>query len=158
MRENAYEKKALYMACKENNKAEFLSDFSAAEELLEKDYVGYSADAAALRIATLIPEGISARQINAALLLAELTDIPEITPLFSQVEDDDIPLFLPVLVKDGKRDALKNYLIQHDIYCPVHWPISELHRLNAETKKIYDEELSLIFVALQENSVARGRL
>jgi len=41
-----------------------------------------------------------------------------------KLEKDDCPLFVPIKVKN--RDALRNYLIDHDIYCPVHWPNRDL--------------------------------
>ena len=49
------------------------------------------------------------------------------------------------MVKDGKRDALRSYLLSRDIYCPVHWPLSEQHvGLSERAKEIYAEELSLV--------------
>ena len=53
-------------------------------------------------------------------------------------------MFVPVLVPDGKRDALRQYLMQNEIYCPIHWPISDLHRLDKRTGQIYENELSLV--------------
>ena len=42
------------------------------------------------------------------------------------------------------RDELKRYLISNNIYCPVHWPKSEYHKLNVETEKLYNQEISLV--------------
>ncbi len=40
---------------------------------------------------------------------------------------------------------LKNFLIEKEIYCPVHWPLSSMHKgISDNAKRIYGEELSLI--------------
>ena len=57
---------------------------------------------------------------------------------------NDCPLFVPVIIKNGKRDALKNYLLENQIYSPVHWPVSKFHKLKKEEKNIYDNELSIV--------------
>ncbi|NBH32795.1 hypothetical protein D3Z58_04330 [Clostridiaceae bacterium] len=48
---------------------------------------------------------------------------------FKDMRDTDCSLFVPVLVPNGKRDRLRRYLIENEIYCLVHWMISEYHRL-----------------------------
>lgn len=80
------------------------------------------------------------RRNNAALLMEAF---PQLL-VFRKTEQADCPLFVPILVPNGSRDKLRKYLIQKEIYCPIHWPISIYHRLNAQTEKIYAEELSLI--------------
>ena len=61
------------------------------------------------------------------------------------MSNGDVPLFVPIFIKKDYRDRLRDYLIAHQIYCPVHWPISEYHRkVTNYEKTIYDEELSLI--------------
>lgn len=64
-----------------------------------------------------------------------------IFPTFSQ---EDCPMFVPILVPDGKRDELRQYLIKHEIYCPVHWPVSKYHKLGEKEMRLYQNELSLI--------------
>lgn len=64
--------------------------------------------------------------------------------IFPSFSTEDCPMFVPVLVPDEKRDALRGYLIQHDIYCPVHWPVSEYHKLEERELNIYQNELSII--------------
>lgn len=53
-------------------------------------------------------------------------------------------MFVPVLVPGGKRDELRRYLIKNEIYCPVHWPVSDYHRLDNKEQFIYDNEISLV--------------
>ena len=64
--------------------------------------------------------------------------------LFPEMKHTDCPMFVPVLVPDNKRNELRRYLIDHLIYCPIHWPLSEYHSLTEEEQYIYDNELSLI--------------
>lgn len=51
----------------------------------------------------------------------------------------DTPLFLPIFLKTGERDALRNHLIGKGIYCPVHWP-----EVMGASVGIRSNELSLI--------------
>ena len=53
-------------------------------------------------------------------------------------------MFVPILVPDGKRDELRRYLIKHEMYCPVHWPVSMYHKLDKRAEIIYKNELSLV--------------
>ncbi|MDD5792879.1 MAG: hypothetical protein PUD22_09880 [Erysipelotrichaceae bacterium] len=78
------------------------------------------------------------RRANAKNLLAELGEYA----LFKEMGADDCPLFVPIIIDN--RDELRKYLIDHAIYCPIHWPISPLHQLSEEERYLYDHELSLI--------------
>jgi hypothetical protein len=42
------------------------------------------------------------------------------------LEEDEAPLGLPVRLSCGRRDALRQYLGQHSVYCPVHWDLSHV--------------------------------
>ena len=50
--------------------------------------------------------------------LARLGVSPKV--LICRIAEDACPLVLPVRVKD--RDALRRRLMEHRIYCAVHWP------------------------------------
>ncbi|MEG1781527.1 MAG: hypothetical protein RR242_09510, partial [Clostridium sp.] len=80
------------------------------------------------------------RRENAKVLLQILSELA----FFPNLEQNDCPLFVPISVPYGKRDALKQYLITQQIYCPGHWPVSQLHTLTAQTKFIYESELSIV--------------
>ena len=56
--------------------------------------------------------------------------------------DDFVPLTFPVYVTD--RDMFRKYLIEHQIYCAVHWPLegTELEG-NSDAEWISDHILSL---------------
>ncbi len=122
-------------------KREFLNDFNEAEEILESvDIVPAQKRDVWLASKLDIDLIRSKRRSNAEVLRNAFSD----WLIFPELRQGDCPLFVPVLVPDGKRDALSRYLIDREIYCPIHWPVSEYHQLDDRTKYIYENELSLI--------------
>lgn len=119
----------------------YLSMFAEAEAQLEDAGIVAAADRD-VRAARRLDVGYikDRRRKNAAVLREAFPD----RLIFPRMKETDCPLFVPVLVPDGRRDALRRYLIRHEIYCPVHWPVSEYHRLDGETEKLYQNELSLV--------------
>ena len=143
IRKRAYALKASYISGQITDK-HFLDLFITAEELLEKDYAGYSADNESLDAAAVLKRYSQARRENAVFLLNGLLKSKLVTPVFPKMRCGDVPLFVPVLVNGDSRDALKKYLIENRIYCPTHWPLSDLHTISSEEKVLYEQELSLI--------------
>lgn len=139
LRRKAMEEKQAYLQGKRANK-EYLTIFAEAETLLD----GLCSGAAMQDIEAANHFDISAvrtkRRENAAVLLEAVSNMA----LFPNLEKGDCPLFVPVRIPAGKRDALRKYLISHEIYCPVHWPRSPLHQIGKLERKIYEEELSLV--------------
>ena len=146
LRKRAASLKMKYMSGETVDKKEFLDLFNEAEELLEKDYVGYAPSVEAFSdfLSLDVNALKQARVRNAEALMNGLKDIPQIHLMFDELNSKDVPLFVPILVEKD-RDALRKCLIEHDIYCPVHWPLSEYHKeLNQRSKTVYQQELSLI--------------
>lgn len=146
LRLKAVAMKEQYLAGKGGEKQEYLSLFHQAEELLETNYIGYRPTTEDLEklmnLDTLFI--IRRRKENAEILVNGLKKVSEIKLLFPVVKEGDVPLFVPILVEE-KRDKLRKYLIQHGVYCPIHWPISEWHKgLSVRGTVIYGQELSLI--------------
>ena len=140
LRKSAMAKKREYILGNTNSK-DYLETFGIAEERLEKtDILG------------AVPEDVEKmklmdlqlvkkrRRDNAEYLLKQFSDIA----VFPSLSGNECPLFVPILVPDGKRNELRRYLIENEIYCPVHWPLSEYHRITEKAKEIYDNELSLV--------------
>lgn len=78
------------------------------------------------------------RQKNAQYLIQKLFDggIPTILP----VSEDKVPLFVPIWLEN--RDEVRKQMFQHEIFCPVHWPLEGLPlKKGAEMAQ---HELSLI--------------
>lgn len=137
LRDAAACEKERYIAGLPSDKQRFLSAFRAAEQILDEDYAGY----AGIPVDVDVQQLAARRRENAAFLLRELSTIPQIRLWRENIGHDDTPLFVPILVDPQIRDDLRSYLINRQIYCPVHWPKSSYHGLCNE---LYDMELSLI--------------
>ena len=146
LRKQASSMKRTFMDSGIGEKQEFLDLFEKAEELLETDYVGYkpSADTMAAFLQLDTTYIARNRQRNARILIDGLQDIPEIELMFQAVQDDEVPLFVPVLLRENRAE-LRKYLIDNAIYCPIHWPKSEFHRgISQRAEMLYSHELSLV--------------
>ena len=140
LREKAMEEKEEYIAGKRNDKG-YLRIFDEAEEILEEVEIVSASDRDIQLAASLDVEEIRIRRrINAEILRKAFPD----WLIFHDLSTTDTPMFVPILVPDGKRDALRRHLIENEIYCPVHWPVSKYHRVDRRTDYIYKNELSLV--------------
>ncbi len=120
---------------------DFLRMFAEAEEYLDVCSLAGADMRDIEMVRKLDVEGISSqRRKNAKTLLSELSDMA----IFPEPKRDDVPMFVPILVPDGKRDALRRHLIEREIYCPVHWPLTKHHSPDKKTLEIYENELSLV--------------
>lgn len=140
LRKEGMREKSRYIETGDGDKG-YLGILGRAEELLENTGIAPAAPrdvelARKLDVATIRDVRIR----NAKILRDAFRDrliLPELAP-------EACPLFAPIFVPDGKRDSLRRRLIERDIYCPVHWPISEYHRLDEKTETLYRSELSLV--------------
>lgn len=140
LRKRAMEEKSEYITGRRTDK-DYLKIFDAAEDSLETVGVAPATDRDVELAQRLDVETIKTkRRANAEVLRTAFPD----WLIFSKLAPRDTPMFVPVLVPDGKRDALRRYLIKNDIFCPIHWPVSDYHKLNARTINIYQNELSLV--------------
>ena len=141
LREKAMQLKESYIRGLGTADKGYLKIFREAEDVLEHVGCVPAADRDVRYASRLDVEGIRAkRRANAKILMAAFAD----WLVFPELKDGDCPMFVPVLVPDGRRDNLRRCLIQHEIYCPVHWPVSRYHRLDGKTEGIYGSELSLV--------------
>ena len=139
LRAKAMEEKVRYLAG-EGDKS-YLEIFAEAEDLLEEAGISPATERDIALAKTLDVSFIRQRRRENAELLREA--FPD-RLLFPDMKETDCPLFVPVRVPEGQRDALRRYLIEREIYCPVHWPVSGYHRLTEKEQSFYDEELSLV--------------
>lgn len=142
----AFSLKNAYMSGESQDKAEFLTVFNEAEEMLEEDYVGYRPSIDTIEKLSNLDISFIKRKHreNAAALIAGLNDISGIHLVFEKIDECETPLFIPILIPEG-RDGLRKFLIDNQVYCPVHWPLSEYHvGLSQRGKEIYAMELSLV--------------
>ena len=82
---------------------------------------------------------VERRRKNAQILLDGLLDLKEILSVPEIDLSEDVPLFLPILMETNRRDRLREYLVQHRIYCPIHWP-----EVMGAPEGVRENELSLI--------------
>lgn len=140
LRENALLQKSEYIKGQCMDKG-YLKIYAEAEMMLENVDIAPAADRDVQLAQRLDVDFIkSRRRNNAKVLRTAFQD----WLIFKDMKGTDCPLFVPVLVPNGKRDSLRRYLIENEIYCPIHWPISEIHRLDEQEQFIYKNELSLV--------------
>lgn len=140
LKQQAMTQKAAYLRGEKAAKEEYLSLFAESNNMLalqsadrlmsnQSQQILCEWDAERMRMI---------RRENAGVLYRELKDICGVHPLFPE-EKMDCPLFVPVLVENNMRDALRRHLIENEIYCPVHWPAPE-----GAYSGVPEQELSLI--------------
>lgn len=123
------------------SKNAYLQMFSQSNHWLAEHYSGLTIDQYSLDYLRNVNHKAHSevRKRNAEILYEELKDSSNIRFLFD-VSKMDCPLFVPIVIEKGKRDAVRRNLIERQIYCPVHWP-----KPNADCESnLYDMELSLI--------------
>lgn len=140
LRETAMLQKADYINGLRTDKG-YLRLFNEAEELLENVSIAPADERDIDLMNKLDVEFIKKRRrCNANVLRKAFSEML----IFKNLKETDCPMFVPILVPDGKRDELRRYLISKGIYCPVHWPVSKYHELNETEQFIYNNELSLV--------------
>lgn len=119
----------------------YLEVYEQAEDCLEHICIAPAAERDVRLAQRLDVEGIRARRrANSEILRAAFPD----WLVFPEMSNADCPMFVPVLVPEGRRDELRRCLINNEIYCPIHWPVSEYHRLDERSEYLYRNELSLV--------------
>lgn len=149
LRSTAFSLKQRFMDGGNVEKQNFLDMFGQAEKLIEKDYrdfgAGYEEVYALFLFMDKVEDVRQKRRNNARILMDGLSTIKNIKRFANFQNDNKCPLFVPVIIEGEMRDSLRKYLIDKNIYCPVHWPLSELHKgISGRAAKIYCEELSLV--------------
>lgn len=148
IRTELFDLKAGYMSGKAIEKSSFLDKINVAEAILEEQYHHKLPDGRSLDVLrTANADFIKyQRRLNADALIDGINGInaSRIRTINAKLSPDDTPLFVPVLVDTECRDALRRHLVNDFIYCPIHWPYSEMHRAAGPARKLFDAELSLI--------------
>ncbi len=78
------------------------------------------------------------RRANWAALAGGLAGV---VPLYPGLPEGVVPLAFPVVVADGRRDALRRHMAARAIFCPVHW--ADLTDPPASARALADAILSL---------------
>lgn len=141
LREEAAEEKKLFITYNKGDKKVFLDKFMQAENILDNDYAGYNIPPRIekkllqLNSTTLKNQRIS----NAKFLIEQIKNIEQIKTV--NYSPGNVPLFVPIIVENYKRDPLRNFLIKNAIYCPIHWPLATYHKL--KNKFLFENSISI---------------
>lgn len=148
MRTRMFDLKARYMNDEVVDKQQFLAWINEAEEMLEQDYHHTLPDQRSLDVLRQTDYSflVQSRRHNASILMKGIADLKDecVRCLVGKMGTYDTPLFVPIYVQAEHRDELRHYLIKHNIYCPVHWPLSDLHHISNAANEVYQGELSLL--------------
>lgn len=138
----AMKQKTEYLNGKDIDKTIFLITMAKFEkEFKIRDY-RYKIDSFSLDVLKNIEidEIRKKRRNNAQVLYEGIKNLNRIKLLIpSPILAHTTPLFLPIMIENGLRDSLRHYLIEHCIYCPVHWPNTKKN-----SSSISNGEMSLV--------------
>lgn len=102
------------------NDGDYLKLFKEGDKLIPENYDSVmSPDSQRLFAGTDLEKTKKQRQANAAQLIAGLEELG-IKPMIP-VPADSVPLFVPIFLEN--RDEVRNRMFQHEVFCPVHWPL-----------------------------------
>ena len=102
------------------NDEDYLKLFKEGDKLIPENYDSVmSSGSQRLFAGTDMEKAKKQRQANAAQLIAGLDEIG-IKPMISVVKDC-VPLFVPIYLEN--RDEVRRRMFQHEVFCPIHWPL-----------------------------------
>ena len=139
---DAMQKKALFIKNGNGDKQLFLSKFGEFGHHLSEEYQGYKMDNLSVRIWQQYDKVAirETRRKNAAVLHLDGKH-----HFIDKLSANCCPVFVPIFFESAeKRNAVRNSLIEEQIYCPIHWPKNKLVTPNMKVNNIFDTELSLI--------------
>lgn len=118
----------------------YLELFEKGEVKINENYCSRISDISLNIISGLNLEMIAnLRKRNAKYILEGLTRL-NIEPIVNY-SNDFVPLFVPIRLKN--RDDIRKALFNENIFCPIHWPISNIRSLN-RAEELAQSELSLV--------------
>lgn len=118
---------------------DYLALFRQGDELISENYESsISDDSKRLFAGTDFEQAKRQRQANAKAILEGMKSLG-MKPLI-EVRTDATPLFIPIYLEN--RDEVRRRMFQHEVFCPVHWPLEGLDVKKG--KEMAEHELSLI--------------
>lgn len=121
------------------NDDDYLKLFKEGDILIPENYESVmSPDSQRLFAGANLEMAKQQRQANAAQMVKGLDELG-IKPMIP-VSPDSVPLFVPIYLEN--RDDVRRRMFQHEVFCPVHWPLDGMSvKRGADMAK---HELSLI--------------
>lgn len=143
------------------NDEDYLKLFKEGDKLIPENYDSVmSLDSQRLYAGIDLEKAKQQRQANAAQLIAGLDEIG-IKPMI-HVSADSVPLFVPINLEN--RDEVRRCMFQHEVFCPVHWPLDgmsvkrgsdmaarELSLIVDQRYGVNEMDLILKYIKLQDN-------
>ena len=118
---------------------DYLALFRQGDELISENYESrMSDDSKRLFAGTDFEQAKRQRRANTKVILEGLKSLG-IKPLI-EVPADAVPLFIPIYLEN--RDEVRRSLFQHEVFCPVHWPLEGMNVKRGT--EMAEHELSLI--------------
>ncbi len=141
LREEAAKEKKLFITKNTGNKDVFLNKFMQAETILDNDYANYNIPTRIEKKLKQLDSNTLKKQriTNAKFLIEQIKTIDGIQTV--HYSPGNVPLFVPIIVENNKRDILRKFLTDNFIYCPIHWPLSDYHKVN--NKFLFENTLSI---------------
>lgn len=148
MRSMLFDLKASYINRGDASKNEFLPLVNDSESVLEEQYHHRMPDKRSIEVLKHTNAEFlkKARRQNALFLTEAINSMDDdrIRCINTTINDLDTPLFIAVSVAVEDRDNLRKHLIANQIYCPVHWPMTNIHPCELGSRFLFDSELSLV--------------
>lgn len=118
------------------------------DELLRNDYKWYGCSDVELAYfgSVNFQSIVNVRRDNAKYLTKKIIDleIPQISLIYNNVNENDCPLYVPVIVTSSLgRNHLNTALLKKKIECYIHWQLSPYHDQSYGNDTLYTSELSL---------------
>lgn len=126
------------------NKKLFLSKYREAEDILDeqKEFFAISELSACIQSHLDVELLKNKRRENFKIVAGGLKDIKGIQVIFPTLEDDETPLYCPILCDN--RPEVQNLLVNNSIFAPIVWPKAECcPEVNDETDYVYDHILCI---------------
>ncbi len=117
----------------------YLEMFEKGEDLIDGELECGMSRIAEKLYGTLDEEHVKIRRLNNARYLVEELSKIGITPILPLTENH-VPLFIPIYLRD--RDEVRRRMFQHEVFCPVHWPLEGMDVKKG--REMAEHELSLI--------------
>lgn len=117
----------------------YLEIFDKGEDLIDSELECGMSRIAEKLCNYIDEERVKMRRLNNARYLIDELGKKGIRPILPLVEDH-VPLFIPIYLEN--RDEIRRNMFQHEVFCPVHWPLEGMPI--SRGADMADHELSLI--------------
>lgn len=117
----------------------YLEMFEKGEGLIDGELECRMSYIAQKLYGVLDEEHVKIRRLNNARYLIDALAKMGIAPILS-LNDNHVPLFIPIYLRN--RDEVRRRMFQHEVFCPVHWPLEGMNVKRGT--EMAEHELSLI--------------